>query len=279
MKNRILILFLIVIIITGGCTEFIDFELNDEGYNRLVVDGLITTDTCRHVVRLSQTLSYYANEKSPPETEADVTISDGINIFPLTETEPGIYQTEPDVYGQVGKTYTLDIVLSNEKNYSASCLLKAVPLIDSVVPSPNYFNIFYDSYGYDLFFFGQEPQGKGDYYLWDIYINDVLYNDTLRKTRFVDDQLVDGQYIHDFDIYFIEESQFTSDTSKIRVDMLSIHKEYFNYMLFVMLETDWRGGMYDGPPANVPTNTTNGALGFFNASAISSYEFLLIKEK
>ena len=34
----------------------------------------------------------------------------------------------------------------------------------------------------------------------------------------------------------------------------------------------FRGGLFDGPPANVPTNVSNGAMGYFSASSVTYSE-------
>ena len=52
--------------------------------------------------------------------------------------------------------------------------------------------------------------------------------------------------------------------------MYGISKEQYEHNTALMLETDWGGGPFSGPPANVPSNISNGALGFFSANAVSS---------
>ena len=42
-----------------------------------------------------------------------------------------------------------------------------------------------------------------------------------------------------------------------------------------MLETEWRGGLFDSPPANVPSNVSNGALGYFGAAGRSEYTIVI----
>ena len=60
-----------------SCIERIDIEL-DNSYTRLVVDGVITTDTMAHTIFLSESTSYYYNQPAPAVSGAEVQISDGI---------------------------------------------------------------------------------------------------------------------------------------------------------------------------------------------------------
>jgi hypothetical protein len=51
--------------------------------------------------------------------------------------------------------------------------------------------------------------------------------------------------------------------------MISISKAYYDFLTALMIETVWRGTPWDGPPANIPGNISNGGKGFFRASAVT----------
>ncbi len=50
--------------------------------------------------------------------------------------------------------------------------------------------------------------------------------------------------------------------------MYSISKAYYEFLSALMVETIWRGSPWDGPPANIPGNVSNGGNGFFRASDV-----------
>ena len=60
-----------------SCTERVDIDL-DSTWQRLVVDGYITTDTTSHFIKLSKTTDYYYNQEPPAVTGAIVEISDDL---------------------------------------------------------------------------------------------------------------------------------------------------------------------------------------------------------
>ena len=270
MKKFALIVPALALLLASGCTKRIELDLNNEEFQRVVVDGWFTNQTKAHEVKLTLTSDYFKNEAPEAATGAQVSITDGVNTFPLTEAEPGIYRTAPTVAGEIGKTYTLEINYNGE-TYTGSHLLDTVPAIDSI-----YADIYVDEFTFEedtmyrsLFLFTQELPGLGDHYMWRVYQNGEPKADTLRNVQFVQDDLVDGNYIWDWNFYDLEAEA----GDQVYVEQLSISEEIFDGFLAVMLETDWRGGIFDSPPANVPTNMTGGALGFFVTSGVSTYEF------
>ncbi len=263
---------LALFIILTGCEEMMDVSFSSNAEKRLVVEGAFTTDTTAHQVVLSWTGDYFKREVQTMEPGADVSITDGENIFPLTEstTDPGIYRTDSNVYGETGKTYALNIKLTDGAEYSATESISPLPEIDSITQSANYkhmdFSMELYGYGYDILYYGPEPEGLGDCYLWDLYINDVLYTDTIFERVFSDDEFVDGNYIKDFELFFIKDSDIPGDSTVVSLVMYSISKEYYDFLIGLLLETKWRGSPWDGPPADVPSNISNGAKGYFRAS-------------
>jgi hypothetical protein len=274
--KKYFIFILPVLLFTISCTEDVDIELNDDHSSRLVVDGSFTTIAKEHQIVLTRTTSYFDQEDAPRVTGAHVTITDGSIVFPLTEREPGVYKTDSSAQGEIGKEYTLGIELEDGEKYSATSPITKVAAIDSVgmFPIVDYRSAYLDPEDIylGLYLFAQEPAGIGDNYLLSIYMNDTLLNDTVREFSFQNDDFIDGQYLPGVEFYWLNGNEFNQDSVRIRVDMLSIQEEYFDYIIALMLETDYRGSMFDGPPANIPTNIDNGGLGFFHASAVSSYE-------
>jgi len=257
------------VLILSGCEEYMDVQFDNDSGSKLVVEGAFTTDTTSHTVILSRSGDFFEKGDRKMEAGAEITISDGNAVFSYTEVEPGVYQTDPTAYGMVGKNYTMTITLDNGTVYSASEKIVELPGIDSVVAiSKAGFdqNTGELTQGYYINYYGPEPEGPGHCYLWNLYIDGKLRSDSIHKQVFSDDEFVDGSYIKDFEIFFIKESDLLSDTVEIEIEMFSISKAYYDYMLGLMLETVWKGSPWDGPPANAVSNISNGALGYFRAS-------------
>ena len=278
MKKLTYIIAVLSIFTFYSCEEKIDFDLNNQENSRLVVEGSITDQAKAHVVKLTRTTSYYENQPAPKETGATVTISDGTSTHTLTETSAGVYETAPTYKGEIGKSYTLEITTKDNDSYSATSTIYSVAPIDTIgaIYEEGYHEggAYYHG-GYTLMHFGPEPAGIGNNYMWLVDLNGKSLTKNVSEITFVTDEFVDGNYINGFEFHFIDELDADSilaleDTLKLTVEMHSISRGYYEFMLAIMLETDWRGGLFDGPPANIPSNISNGALGYFRASAVSS---------
>lgn len=270
-----------VVFILAGCEEYMDVQFDNDSASKLVVEGSITTDTISHTIILSRSGDFFEKGEQKMETGANITVTDGDTAFIFSETEPGIYQSEPTVFGIAGKTYTMNITLNNGQVYSASEIIAELPEIDSVVAIPNTGfdqNTGQRTQGYYINYYGPEPEGLGDYYSWNLYIDGKLDSDSLQEKVFTDDEFVDGNYIKDFEIFFIKESDLPSDTTEILIEMLSISATYYDYLIGLMLETVWKGSPWDGPPANAVSNISNGALGYFRASDRKTATTKIIKQ-
>ncbi len=267
--SKIWIYVTMVVLFLTGCEEYMDVQFDNDTASKLVVEGAITTDTTSHTIVLSRSGDFFDKGDQVMETGAAVSITDGSSVYILSEVEPGIYQTDLNVFGTVGKTYTLTITLDNGEVYSATETIAALPDIDSVVAVSR---AGFDpdagqrTQGYYINYYGPEPEGLGDYYQWDLYIDGKLESDSIHEKVFTDDEFVDGNYIQDFEIFFIKESDLPADTAEILIEMFSISRAYYEYLIGLMLETVWKGSPWDGPPSNAVSNISNDALGYFRAS-------------
>lgn len=283
---KTIVFLLTVLLILVSCEEIIEVDLIDESNNRLIVEGGITNEPGKsHQILLKESKAYYDTSKTPLVTDAIVSISEGKNNYMLTETEPGVYTTDPGEFiAEEGRTYNLNIELPNGEQYKATEYLKPVVEMDSIRYKYEADPFGFDNY-YKIMYYGPEPEGYGDHYMWDLYINDTLDTDSLWEIQIVDDEFVDGNYIFDFELFWIDEFKLKQDTNQIKIVTSSISKKFFDFWLETMYQTEFRGGMFDTPPTNVkstnifPVNHDKPAFGYFRASAVESYEILIVKEE
>jgi len=250
-----------------SCTERIDVEL-DDSYTRLVVDGAITTDTMAHTVVLSKTTSYYYNQPAPPVTGARVSITDGEQIYDLTEDNPGVYRTDPSVHGVYGHTYTLIIQLEspvgNFSEYTATSTLYPVASLDSI---SLLFHPEWSEKGiWEVKCYVLEPPTV-DFYRFLISRNETLLTDSLKEWFVTDDKFLNGNYTNGIGIGYIDQGSdnglHAGDT--VTVEVNNIGKDYYNFVYEAQTELFGSNPLFSGPPANVKGNISNGAVGFFAA--------------
>jgi hypothetical protein len=267
-----------------SCEEKISIELNDMENERIVVEGRITNELKRHSIRLTRTASYFQNERVPPVLEAEVYLREegsGTRFdLELVNDTFGIYET-PEFEGRIGETYTIHINYSGE-SYQASSYLDSVAEIDSL--SYEYEFVSYADQGfYKIRMSAYEPPPVGDVYMFNMYINDTLFNNALDNTPYSDDLLFDDTYMVNVEITWLPQEEIISDTNHILIEMFSTSQEEYKFINAFITETYYSGSIFNGPPANIPSNlicTTGGidGLGFFAASAVTRQEMILYKQ-
>ena len=268
--KKLIYIAVLLIFFAPACTEKYDVEL-DSTYVRLVVQGSISDELKAHQISLTNSADYFSNSPAPKVTDATVSISDGENTFDLTEVSDGLYETDT-ISGEPGKTYTLTIN-SDGETYTSSCLLNFCAPMDSI----NFgFYDYSDYYDGDtsvkdttlyILLNALEPSTPGDFYLWNVYKNEILESDTLHEVYFSDDVFINGNYMYDIMVQWIE---YASVGDTITLEMQAITEEYYDYIIQVMTETVWNMGPFDGPPANPTGNISNGAMGFFLAYSVET---------
>ena len=250
-----------------SCTERIELEL-DTAFTKLVVDARLSTDTTSHRFFLSKTGSYFSNQSDPAVSNASVKLSYGNETIIFTEDPiiKGMYVSPENFFGIENETYNLlienvDINEDGEmETYSAQSTMPESFPIDSIklenVPFSN---------GIGVNWYYKDPEIQ-NFYVFMASINQQLISDTLKDIIAIDDQLFNGGYTNGIMVYYLDQEKETE--SLLAGDVVSLHlgfitKEYFEFISAAKSESFFSSPLFSGPPANVPTNMSNNALGFF----------------
>ncbi len=268
--KKILVLVSLVALFSA-CTEKIDINL-DESSSKVVIEGSITNELKEHKVRVTRSIGYLDEHHTPEIQGTRVYLSDGTEEIQLTEVSQGVFKTIPAMAGICGKTYTLRVVVDAEEYTAISTLRQVVPM-DSIKVSkapmpldPNQIWLEGKTY-YNLGPFMQEPADQVNYYLFEAYKNGSIVNDTLTKKRFYDDIVVNGSYIHGMNV--IQADAQPGD--QVNLTLYSINKDFYDFLV-ALYQSSLTGSPFSGTPANVQTNFSNGACGFFWTGAMSEVQ-------
>lgn len=265
--KKFYILTLGVISLLSSCTKVIDIDLNNEENKRLIVDAQYSTFPQEHEVKLSLSANYYSTDQPAKVTGASVVISDGINNVTFIDAGNGVYKSPANAAAIANREHTLTINYDG-KEYTAKNFCDSVPNLDTVIIEPNYIDgsttIIDD---YIIKFSTQEKPGFGDYYAWKIYVNGVLRTDTITELLSQEDSfLPDATYLFELELTDIAN---VSPGDTIMVSQNAISQETYDAYFAILFQTQFRGGIFDSPPANVPSNLSEGALGIFSVSGES----------
>lgn len=261
--------FTVSILLLTYCTERINVDLPST-YTRLVVEGYFTTDTMAHTVKLSRSADYFYNKPLDPVSGALVTISDDSVTYLLKEDpdSAGLYKTDPDVFGQQGHTYTLHI--SNvdingdgiPEEYSATGSVHYLGYPDSIQIVER--EMFYTKV-WEIRLFATDPAETRDYYMFRVYKNGILLQDTLNEVFLLDDEYFNGVYSMGVPVQYLvarKPEEVPKPGDRITLEIANITKDYF-FFIDQVINMSRGTGPFSGQPANVSTNLTNGAMGFF----------------
>lgn len=268
MKNIISVV--LISIFLWSCDEPVRLDVN-QSQSRVIIEGQVTNQPNYQYVKVTRSEDFYGTGESPRITDATILVKDDLgNEYSFIhnprnyEDSAGYYLPENAFTGAIDRTYRLEATVDGQL-YQAEDKLYAVTTVDSLTyqvnddekDDPEHFGKFYE-----VQIYAKEPQNTTDYYLFKFYRNDSLkvYNDT--EIYFSDDEVL-GEKIDG-----VSSPIFFAPGDVARIEMYSISRNAFVFYndLQSLLNSD--GGLFSQPPSNSRTNLSNGALGFFQASAL-----------
>lgn len=271
-------LFLLSIIATG-CRETISDIRLDYTRPRLVVEGYISTDTTRQMVKLSLLGDALMKEPVQVVSNASITISDGTTTYSLNEdpSQKGTYYTTSDVAGVPGKNYALRIAnvdINNDQKmeeYTAQSLLKRLNPIDSIRLVYNSSNPHFKGWSVNLY--TMDPGEGRNFYLIKVLKNNQLLTDSLFKYSIGDNTGFEGKYYDGFPVYNLREERADEKLTPgdtITVEMCGITEDYYSFISSYIADYNPKIPIFSGPSANIPTNIKpfDDAVGIFAAYSI-----------
>jgi hypothetical protein len=278
MKKNILLA--VTVLVLFSCDEAIQLDFQQVP-PRIVIEGLVTDRPGYQFVKISKSVDFYTSGKTPRVTDAAVRVTDDLGNEYLFVHNPrnhadsmGIYLPEDPFTGAIGRTYTLR-VQAGEALYEATDKLVSITPIDSLSYRLNEDEADdpkEEGKVYELLLYAREPQDETNFYLFKFFRNDTLkyYDET-------DIYLSDDKFLTE-DLNGVTWSVYYGIRDTARMEAFSITRVGFVYYndLSSLLNND-AGGMFGSVPVTPRTNLSNGALGFFQVSAVSSSEEIVIE--
>lgn len=267
MKKIIKYIFLSFLLV--ACETETDWPLQTGNKNFIVVDGIITDENKIQTVRLSHPVENL-NAAATPVTGATVlvTLQDAIYKFTEMSGNPGTYVSNISFAGKKNKIHSL-LITSGNNIYSAKT---------SMEPGALFLPLNYILDG-----------ETGLYHITRVYNNQLNPNRPAMFEILLDWSQVAGYQDTDPGLckarllYYvlptldvsqvfspgIEQVSFPAGTSIVE-NRYSLTDEHAGYIRELLSETTWQGGLFNSAPANIPTNLSQGAVGYFGACAVTT---------
>jgi hypothetical protein len=268
------ILFLTgLIFFLQGCVKETSWLLTGPVPDKIIVDAIITNEVKSQQVKLTYPVAEL-NQAPAPVSGAGVLISNEDSTWQLTEypSNSGIYNTQPSFFAQLQKNYTLLISIDG-KVYTAKTTMTAGSLFGELQYARNGDNgLYYVDWVANAFSVKQAA-------MWELLIDwsgvpgyeqlDSLDNHA--RMLFYTLPTLDVSEVFAPQMQSVFFPAGTRITER-RYSLTPAHAEFIREML---LETNWSGGLFTVAPANVGTNLSDGAFGFFGACAVTELSVIV----
>jgi len=250
-----------------SCVKQAAWPVGDTTPVKIVVDAILTDEVKSQQVSLTFAVSQL-NQTPQPVIGASVIVSNEDSTWNLAElpASPGLYLTPSYFSAKQGKNYTLLISLNN-KIYSA----KAKMIPGSFFPPLRYSknetnNLYYVDWVANAF----STQAAA---MWELRLDwsgvpGYEHLDSLATHARMLFYTLPTLDVSEVFAPQMESIWFPAGTliSERRYSLTPEHAEFIREL---MLETNWTGGLFNVAAANVTTNLSNGALGFFGVCAVN----------
>ena len=285
MKTLKLLTALFTIVFLSSCDDVIQVKL-DKGTPLVTIDAFINDMRSSQKVRLTYTDDYFSQKPNVPISGATVMLKDLTNgeVFNFNDHSNGDYTFDlgtNDTIAKLNHQYEL-VVTHQGTTYTAQSKVNRTTTIDSIDVKFEEAGAFGGEEGYRFSFFAMDPEGpEPDFYWIKSYRNGVFFNKGA-EINIAWDGANGGEGADG--LYFIPPiaqgiTPFGEVFNKFdvcRVEIHSINKETFNFLLQVQKQTT-NSGLFATTPENVKCNIQSSndkikVVGWFCMSAVNAKE-------
>ena len=282
MKRRmipVLSACLMAAILFFSCTAPFDIRTRDSK-PVIVIYGCLTNEYMNQYIRITRSAPYFEDAESQIVENAKVKVVSSVGReYTFLRDVKGYYVSQRRFAVVQGVTYHLSVEIDDDLYEAETTTLPVVP-VDSI--SVKMINIMgYNHYSLQIYM--QEPPETENYYLFKYIINDSITNDRISELIMSNDLAFNGEYIYGANITYFEDATnsrsqdrnkenehrtYVSQGDYVRLQVLNIEKGYYYFIRDCMREKYGENPFFGGPPSNIQTNLSNGAVGYFTSYCI-----------
>jgi len=271
MKNTILYIALIMLL--AGCVKQTDWTIPDQPSGLIVVDATLTDEQRVQTITLNLPVTVL-NAMPEPVTGATVLIATADSLWFLTEDSihPGHYLTDSFFAATLNSGYSLQIIWE-DKNYSAQASMAPGKLFNELTYKKNEGDDLYHINWVASAFSVDVPA------MWEVHVDwsslsgfDTLDPAACRaRLLFYTLPTIDVSQIF---APIVEQTSFPAG-SIITERRYSLSPGYAEFLRQLLMETNWQGNMFPSANANVITNMSSGAIGYFGVCAVTELSLVV----
>jgi hypothetical protein len=257
-----------------GCVKETEWPVIGDLPAKIIADALITDQVGAQNIRLTYPVSEL-NALPKPVTGAGVQISNEDSTWQLLESpaNPGTYITPPYFYARLQKTYTMLISIDGQVFTAKTTMVPGSFFGELKYARDDEKNLFYVDWVANAFSTEQAA-------MWELLIDWSMvpgyeHADSLQthaRMLFYTLPTLDVSEVFAPMMQTVLFPAGTNITEK-RYSLTPAHAGFIREML---LETNWTGGLFTTAPANVGTNLSGGAFGYFGACSVTELSVVVL---
>jgi hypothetical protein len=269
-KIKIYILGIMVLV---GCVKEADWQAFEQAPVLIAVEATLTDEQKAHKVQITFPVNEL-NELPQPVTGATVLVSNEYADWVLQEdtAHSGYYYTDSGFVALLNMNYTLQIFYQ-DMLYSAKASMVPGKFFNPLLYKQNSDDEWYHIDWVASAFDAENPA------MWEILIDwsevpgfqNQSTEDCKARLLFYSLPSLDVSEIF---APAVEDINFPPG-SLITQRRYSLTPDYAEYLRTLLLETTWQGSLFPSANANVSTNLSEGAAGYFSVCAVTQLSFIV----
>jgi hypothetical protein len=263
--NKFLIFSILFTLLVSSCKEKIDIQVADAN-PIVVIESEITTELDSSFVKLSLSSNYFSSLEIPIIKTANVSVN-GVPF--LFDPKLNLYKPLSGYIGKTDSIYNL-LVSYDGKNYTSSAKLEKMFRVDSFYQTWKEAEGFLEA-GYSVSYaaYDDRPQTKYTYFV-NGYFDTIVQRDSFDGNIILfDNAFTPINETYQFEIPF---ARFNSGDEYVAI-FRSIDKNMNDFLNAYSNQNPDIPGPFQVPPANLPTNISGGALGYFATYDVSRWRY------
>ncbi len=245
------------------CENPVDWELKPGENGQLVIEAIITNEEKVQEVKLSLSYDDF-NEKPQPVSNALVKMYDGQNVVHFFEDpgNPGTFLSEIPFAAALLTGYGLEVTREGQQHIAFSYMVPVLPLERLTFQQIGETDSLRINYVASTLGFVEEAM-----YEIDIDWNHIIPSDTSRARVYY----YTFKTVNASQLFSPPKQDVIFPRGSIVIEKkYSLNEAFAEFLRNLVLETQWQGGVYEEDSGSLPSNFSNGALGYFGLCAVKS---------
>jgi len=256
-----------------ACEEKIDWDYSENNLKIMAVESIITNENKKHTVKLTL-VRINPNQDALPVTDAIVRVSLAGNNYEFEHDplNPGCYLSKHPFIDVIGTLVNLHIIHDGIEYSGSDNMIPVSPMLRASfrkLDNEDMYEIIHSSSVFN----------SNEQAMWEIFIDWSF----LPEYQNIEPDSCKARLFF-YDLKNIDVGQIFSPPKKplkfpkgaqVSQSKYSLSNEHAEFRRSLLLETEWRGGMFDVSPGMVYTNIDNDAVGFFGASSVIRDSFYI----